>query len=287
MNDNFFCGCRRPFSDRYIVVTSAGPQGPVGPVGRTGATGPTGPQGPIGPTGATGPTGPTGATGFGIIGPTGPTGPTGASVTGPEGPIGPTGPQGPIGPTGVTPTITVAETNTLGPGEDASVTAQTVGDEVQLTFNIPQGPTGDTPVLTPSYLVASSTSSSQVENDGAIIFDTVDESSGVELQTSDGTVTINNGGTYFVSWSVGVTNGTQAQQIVLSLVNTQDASTPLGQSASADNITASNGTAYLNGSTVINALAGDSFQLINDSGNPFTPITGTQPVGHITFVRVL
>lgn len=293
MNENnFFCGCRRPFQGvSPIYVTTPGPQGPVGPVGRTGATGATGPQGPIGPTGPTGPQGPTGATGFGIIGPTGPTGPqgpAGTGATGPQGPIGPTGPQGPIGPTGATPTITVAGTNTLDPGDDASVTAQTTAEgNVELTFNIPQGPTGDTPVITPAYLVATAGGGSELNEGNAFVFDTDVESSGISLSTGDGTITVNEAGTYLVMWHVGVTNGATPQQIVVEFVNTAQAGTPLGSSASQNSVAATTGTAFLSGSTVINAAGGESYQLVSGSTNGFTPIQGTDPANSITLVKLL
>ncbi len=291
--NNLFCGCGRPFQGgSTIFVTTPGPQGPVGPVGRTGATGATGPQGPIGPTGATGATGPIGPTGFGMIGPIGPTGvtgPTGATgPTGPTGPTGATGPTGPIGPTGATPTITVAGTNTLDPGDDASVTAQTTAEgNVELTFNIPQGPTGDTPVLTTAYLMASTSSTSATVNETPIVFNSQGEASGISLETSTGAITVEEGGTYLVIWSLGITNGATQQQIVVSLVNTAETGTPLGQSASANAVTATTGTAYLNGSAVITAQAGDSFELINNSGAEFTPINGTVGLNRITFVKIL
>ena len=75
-------------------------------------------------------------------GPQGDPGPQGD--TGPEGPQGPSGgPPGPEGPQG--PPFATAEveaTNTLPPGDPATVSSTFDGTTVRFTFDIPQGPQG-------------------------------------------------------------------------------------------------------------------------------------------------
>ncbi|MFE5209523.1 hypothetical protein [Streptomyces sp. NPDC056600] len=97
-----------------------GPAGPAGPQGEPGPSGPqgeAGPSGPQGPAGVAGPAGPEGA-----AGPAGPEGPQGAEgPAGPEGPQGETGEQGPPGE--VSETTSPSASDTLDPGETATITA--------------------------------------------------------------------------------------------------------------------------------------------------------------------
>lgn len=286
--NNLFCGCARPFQGgSTIYVTTPGPQGPVGPVGRTGATGATGPQGPIGPTGPTGPIGPTGATGFGVIGPTGPTGPIGPTgPTGPTGPIGPTGDTGavgPQGPIGVTPTITVAATNTLDPGDDASVTATTVGNDVQLTFNIPRGETGATPEITPAYLVATNPGTSAINaTNGVVPFETTTVSSGITLNA--GVFTVNEAGIYLVQWAVAVTSASEAA-VSIQLTEGGNEAEIFATSASAGNVSTSTASTIY-GFGYIDAEAGETFQLTNTSANNITPVNATPNPSQLLVVRI-
>lgn len=83
------------------------------------------------PQGAAGPEGPAGPSG-GPPGPTGPEGPRGV-----EGPPGPHGPQGP--PFG---NAEVQATNTLPPGQGATVSTSFDGSTVRFIFGIPQGDPG-------------------------------------------------------------------------------------------------------------------------------------------------
>ena len=88
-----------------------GETGPQGPAGRDGAPGERGPQGLQGPPGA-------------------------------PGDPGPQGQQGPAGMDGEAATVTVLQTNTIEPGENASVENQGTVNAAQLVFNIPRGATG-------------------------------------------------------------------------------------------------------------------------------------------------
>ena len=105
----------------------------VGGAGGVGETGPTGPAGPTGDPGPVGPTGPAGATGE--PGPTGDPGPAGA--TGEPGPAGATGEPGPAGPTGATgPAGANGDPGPAGANGDPGPAGPT-GDPG------PAGPTGD------------------------------------------------------------------------------------------------------------------------------------------------
>ena len=90
------------------------------------------PKGETGPAGAPGERGPAGERG-----PEGPQGPAGT-----PGDPGPQGSQGPAGQDGEAATITVLQTNTIEPGEEASVENQGTVNAAQLVFNIPRGATG-------------------------------------------------------------------------------------------------------------------------------------------------
>ena len=89
-----------------------GEPGPQGPAGQDGAPGERGPQGLQGPAGA-------------------------------PGDPGPQGRQGPAGQDGEAATVTVLQTNTIEPGENASVENQGTVNAAQLVFNIPRGATGE------------------------------------------------------------------------------------------------------------------------------------------------
>ena len=91
------------------------------------------PKGETGPAGAPGEQGPAGERG-----PEGPQGPAGA-----PGDPGPQGLQGPAGLDGEAATVTVLQTNTVEPGENASVENQGTVNAAQLVFNIPRGATGE------------------------------------------------------------------------------------------------------------------------------------------------
>lgn len=207
---NRFNCCNSPFLPRGVQggnnidrIIFTGITGPQGPQG---PQGPAGPQGATGLTGATGPQGPQGLTGpQGIQGPIGPTGPTGATgLTGPTGPTGPTGATGltgPIGPTGPT-------------GADGGAIAS-----FGSFFNDAEQ------TLTPGSIPLTTTR-------------TVD---GMTLDTTTGVVTVDNAGTYLVSYSITPTSG----------VSTTDAV-----------------SLYLNGTEV----AGTSFELNNNDTASLTTI---------------
>ena len=172
-NNKLFCHCKP--TCQTGVTGPTGPQGPQGEKGDTGAQGIQGVQGIPGPTGATGATGATG-----VIGPTGPQGVPGpATVTigtietvesnvpakienvgtpenvvlnfkipkgikGDKGDKGDLGPRGLPGEIGRTEHISIDETETIGPEEDAQVLDDFENMVHHLTFYIPKGDKGDT-----------------------------------------------------------------------------------------------------------------------------------------------
>lgn len=171
-----------------------GPTGPTGRRGRTGPTGPTGRSGQATNTGATGPVGPTGATGLpgsatntGATGPTGPTGPTGvpgsATNTGATGPIGPTGlpgsatstgATGPTGPAGAISTVFASYYHSTGAPQPLPTSPTATSVDFLVNF-----PLVAVPVSPPLAIIPSG--------------------------TNNDTFTFTQGGTYLVSWTLGVT----------------------------------------------------------------------------------
>lgn len=234
-----------------------------------GVQGVTGPAGPIGPTGSVGPTGATGATG--PIGPTGATGPT-----------GPTGPIGATGATGVAPTVTVAATNTLGPGEDASVTAQTVGNEVQLTFNIPQGPTGPEPVVESAYLSANTLDTTEVSQNDPLLYTNTVLSEGVSLDGGTGNITVATEGLYLVLWDAALQVSTPSV-INIELKETAPTSATIATSTSGAQVTAST-TEVIHGYGLLNAPAGGVYQLVTTGDQAVTPQTSA--ANKLLFVKI-
>lgn len=186
-NDNNCCNrvVVRPITnvDRVVFtsipgpVGPQGPQGPAGPVGATGAQGPQGIPGPVGPQGPIGLTGATGATG--ATGPQGPIGLTGPA--GPQGPVGPTGPQGPQGEQGI-----------QGP----------IGPQGPVGPEGPQGPAGTVASYGGFY-----TTVAQTVTAGSFPLTETQEVSNMSLDTTTGVVTLENAGTYVVSYGVYALTG--------------------------------------------------------------------------------
>lgn len=182
---------------------SGGATGPTGATGADGITGPTGTTGPTGPTGAAGTIGPTGATGAdGETGPTGATGATGANgVTGPTGATGntgPTGANGSIGPTGAT-----GADGSTGPTGATGATG-------------PTGPTGPTGATGATGVGAVSSTACNFQNQSsatiiAIIGGTPiplpvsNYNNGFTMSGNSTTITINQAGTYYISYEIGLT----------------------------------------------------------------------------------
>lgn len=179
-------------------------------------------RGPIGPTGATGARGPIGPQG--ATGPQGPVGPTGA--------VGPIGPQGPVGATGAT-----GATGPQGP----------VG---------PQGPIGATgPAGSSDGLYASS--GVVVVGAGAIIPITETTSSPATTVTvADNEVTLNEAGTYLVSYYSAGSVPTDA--FVTSLYLN-------GSALTNENLTQTDSSGAGSKTILVSATAGDSLSLYNTS----------------------
>ncbi len=201
-------------------------------------------------------------------------------ATGPTGPTGPTGATGATGADGLTPTITVGTTTTGLPGTEADVTIDGTAPNYTLNFTIPQGPTG--PQFTQAYLSASSTSNSAVANNAPFLFDTTVDMLNI-ANDENGTFTINETGIYLVEWNVNV-QPSQNEEVVAELVG----STPANiQAVSASGATIQSTATYtLNGFGIIDATAGDTYQLINASANSVTPQTGTTSSVRILFIRI-
>jgi len=244
-----------------VVFTSIpgpiGPQGPQGPAGPVGATGPQGPQGIPGPTGATGATGATGPQG--PIGLTGATGATGA--TGPQGPIGETGPQGPAGETGAT-----------GPQGPQGIQGP-VG---------PQGPIGPTGPQGPAGTVASFggfyTSTAQTVTDGPFPLTETQAVSNMSLDTTTGVVTLENPGTYVVSYGVyALTGSTDTDTVEIYLNGTAVA----GTQRSLQDDTMVDATAII---TVDSATSTLNIQISAEGAVTFDDPNGVS--GYLTIVQI-
>lgn len=135
----------------------------------SGPAGPPGPQGPAGdPGGPAGPQGPQGPTG--PMGPAGPQGPQGD--IGPEGPTGPDGPTGPTGPTG------------------------------------PPGPAGTNTTATSAYAYASGIALTAAVTGTAIpLADGQILPTGITVDGTDTTFTVNLAGRYRIAYAVNTTAG--------------------------------------------------------------------------------
>lgn len=145
-------------------------RGPTGATGATGLQGPTGFQGDIGPTGLQGFTGDIGPTGSqGEIGPTGPCCP---GFTGPTGDQGATGDQGETGPTGP-----------CCPGPTG-----------------PPGPTGES--ASGSYGFSAVNVIYFIDNGNPFPVSLVDSSPDVIIDSVTKTITINNTGIYYITYTV-------------------------------------------------------------------------------------
>lgn len=212
-NDFNNCCCNRPNDNfwrnnnnfnRIIFTSIPGPQGPVGPQGPIGLTGPAGPQGPAGATGAQGPQGIPGATG-----PQGPQGPIG--LTGPAGSQGPQGIQGEIGPVGLQgPAGATGATGPQGPAGPQGETG-------------PQGPVGPQGPAGPAGTVASFggfyTTETQVVENSSFPLTATQDVSNMTLDETTGIVTLENAGTYVVSYGVYATTGSTDTDTVQLFLN--------------------------------------------------------------------
>ena len=249
--------------------TMVGPTGATGPQGPSG--GPTGPAGPTGVTGIDGVTGPTGVTG--IDGVTGPTGVTG--IDGVTGPTGMTGIDGVTGPTGMTGIDGVTgPTGMTGIDGVTGPTGMTGIDGVT-------GPTGPTGVMPdPVYGNFVTTTTGVVYSGGT-------QSAGIVMATptpapstpagafavnGDGSITVEQAGTYLVTGHVNVTSATAEAYAVQvngggSNVAFYNAfSTPAGGGASS--IT-----------TVMTLIAGDIVSIGLTSPGPVTTSNAAGSVG--------
>ncbi len=205
--------------------------------------GPTGPTGPTGPATATITVNSTTTGGAGtaasvtnsgtstnvlldFVIPQGPTGPQGIQgPTGPTGPTGETGPQGEQGETGPAVELTVAATNTGNPGTEADVEIAGGNGDYQLTFTIPQGPTGPANGLNAFGGLYDTSSNGLTVNNGTNQTVTLaTQMTGTENLTTNtpNTITIQNPGTYEISYHViAEANGTD--DLTLSVYNGQNA----------------------------------------------------------------
>lgn len=152
----------------------------------TSIPGPVGPQGPRGFTGPQGPAGPQGP--VGLTGPAGPIGPQG-----PQGEVGPQGPQGEVGPVG--PAGPQGEVGPQGP----------VG---------PEGPAGTVASFGSFY-----TTDTQVVTNGSFPLTSTQTVSNMSLDTTTGVVTLENAGTYVVSYGVYATTGSTDTDTVQIFLN--------------------------------------------------------------------
>ncbi|WP_049868766.1 BclA C-terminal domain-containing protein [Paenibacillus sp. D9] len=183
---------------------AAGPEGQAGAQGAKGDKGDTGAAGPAGSTGAAGPAGPTGAQGAkgdkGDTGATGPAGSTGAvGATGAAGAAGPAGPQGPAGAKG--------DKGDTGP-------AGATGPQGPQGVQGPQGIQGEQGLPGPSgaaalqAFYAANTSGSVVAvvlGGTAIPLPSVEYNSSFTMNAGNTEVTVNESGTYYVSYSIQTT----------------------------------------------------------------------------------
>lgn len=207
-----------------VDIEATGITGATGATGPTGATGTTGATGATGVTGATGATGPTGATGVtGVTGATGPTGATGVTgATGPTGGTGSTGATGAIGPTGPT----GATGATGAPGQTGATGAR--------------GPTGATGTLASAYGYVYNTGAQTVAANGNVTFNANGPLfGGVTHTPGSATVTVANGGVYWVSFEVNVliAGGNTSLAYAIALNGTPQPSTVHGQVGGTTNTT--------------------------------------------------
>ncbi|WP_437349825.1 BclA C-terminal domain-containing protein [Paenibacillus humicus] len=175
---------------------AAGPAGPTGAQGAKGDKGDTGAAGPAGSTGAAGPAGPTGAQGAkgdkGDTGATGPAGSTGAAgATGAAGPAGPQGPAGAKGDKGDT-----GPTGATGPQGPQGIQGE-------------QGLPGPSGAAALQAFYAANTSGSVVAvllGGTAIPLPSVEYNSSFTMNAGNTEVTVNESGTYYVSYSIQTTS---------------------------------------------------------------------------------
>ncbi len=282
--NNSNCGgnsCCDP-CNRYTCTDICCVAGPTGPMGPRGCPGPTG---PMGPTGATGPTGPAGTAGpAGGTGATGPAGPAGP--TGPAGPAGATGPTGPTGPIGAG-LDTVAE---FVPGtpyaldtllyydgalyqvnrSNPSGTPGTSPDFNLVTVTGPTGPTGPAGAPAPlNALYATNTGSQELTSSGdPATFDTnqVEEGSAISHTASTDTFTLNDAGTYAISYSATATNTSSTGDVGLEL---QEDCTPIDGSKSTAKVSNTSDKVNL-AATVLVTVSGSEEITLNATENNVT-----------------
>ncbi len=149
----------------YYAIGPTGPKGDRGDIGPIGPIGPTGPKGDMGEIGPTGPKGPNGGATVNVgtteTGDAGseamvvdvgtdmdvilnfkiPRGETG--IMGPQGEKGEQGPRGFPGEIGRSEMISIDETETINPDEEAQVLDDFENNVHHLTFYIPKGQKGD------------------------------------------------------------------------------------------------------------------------------------------------
>jgi hypothetical protein len=219
----------------------AGTNGATGATGTTGTAGATGATGATGTAGTAGVTGATGATGTaGTAGATGATGATGtAGTAGATGATGATGTAGVVGGTGVT--GATGSTGATGlPGDTGATGATGV-----------TGATGATGILGFGYIYNLTAQSIAVE--AAVPFDSNGPLSGITHPAGSPSITVTNGGTYAITFSV---SGTEPNQFALFINGVAAPSTIYGSGA---------GTQQNTGPTILILGAGDVITLVNHS----------------------
>ena len=167
------------------VDGECGPVGPEGSAGEDGAQGPCGPPGPQGEQGECGPVGPEGLQGEqGECGPVGPEGPQGE-----QGECGPVGPAGPPGPAGAT---------------DAQGPIGLTGPEGPMGDRGDQGDPGITTMgaYGSFYSVYTEIQDPAPDTATAMLTSRIAAASGVAMNTSTGSITVERSGVYHIQFSV-------------------------------------------------------------------------------------
>ena len=264
-----------------------GKQGPRGRQGKTGKTGKTGAQGKTGRTGATGPVGPTGPAGVrGVRGATGPVGATGPKgPTGPAGVVGATGAAGATGATGAA--GATGATGATGPDGTTGVTGATgaTGADGVTGATGADGTTGPTGATGPSgsnmflYSYEEATAADQFVPPGLLVpFSNDGPASGTGITHAPGTnfFTVNTTGTYRISYSVNVVDGTGAA-LAIQVNGVADPSTvvPIGTVPG-----------EFGGDVILSLTAGDVVALVNHSSTPFTMVLQPDVGAMINFTSV-
>lgn len=232
------CGCNRCNCNccnndwwNNQTIIRRGPTGATGPVGPTGPTGPTGASIIItGPTGATGPTGPTGP--IGATGATGATGPQGIQgIQGVAGPTGATGATGPTGPTG------------------AQGVQGVQGMQGVQGIDGPTGPTGADGITNAASFGSFYTEEEQTVNNSTLPLTDAITSRAITIDTSTGIVTLENIGTYEVSFGAYVASSATAGDSLSLYLNSSEV---VGTSRGLEN------NSMINSSAIIETTAENS-----------------------------